>query len=76
MYALFTDCQVVDAFRADGFNARPTQKVVEALDCTLDHNGAHNSIPLFHVDLFQPRDALIHIVEDGLGVVDEHPGIA
>ena len=38
----------------DGFNARTTQKVVEALDCTLDHNDVHNSIPLFHVDLFQP----------------------
>ena len=60
----------------DGFNARTTQKVVEALDCTLDPNGAHNSIPLYYVDFFQPRDALIHIVEDGVGVVDEHPGIA
>ena len=67
-------CQVVDVFIADGFNARTPQKVVEALDCTLDHNGAHNWIPLFHVDFFQPRDALIHIVENGLGVVDEHPG--
>ena len=37
-------------------------------------NGAHGSVPLFSVDLFQPREALIHIVEEGLGIVDEHPG--
>ena len=40
----------------------------------LTDNGAHGPVPLFNVDLFQPREALIHIVEEGLGIVDEHPG--
>ena len=40
----------------DGFNARTTQKVVEALDCTLDHNGTRTARFLYFTTISSSRE--------------------